>query len=109
MSKTRKEVPVLPLEGDLTIACVETHRKALIEAFAAGSGAALRFEDVGDADLAFIQLLCSAHRTFHNAGQSLTLEGTVPAPFMKVLKDANITACSCGVAVKECIWKLEGV
>lgn len=96
------------LGGALTIGNAAAHRETMLDAFRSGGDARIRIEAATEADLSFVQLLCSAHRTFAAAGRDLSIEGSLPGSLRRVAEDSGIGRFSCGSNDKDCVWKREG-
>jgi len=96
----------LVMEGNLTIQQAGAVREELQSALKKGQHIELDMEAVKAADLAFLQLLCSAHRTSVNMGKTLAFKGEIPAVFRKSVEDngyARPHGCVLDVN-KTCLW-----
>jgi anti-anti-sigma regulatory factor len=66
----------------------------------------LDLNGVTTADISFLQLVCSLHRTCLKAGQSLTISGNIPDTFKTILETAGYRrpkACTQG-GDNPCLW-----
>lgn len=73
-SKTKAgEIMDVKLEGELTIQRVAELKTCLVAALDDSDGLVIDLKDVGRADLTFLQLLCSAHRTAQRVGKFVKL------------------------------------
>lgn len=93
-SKTaRKKKPkdnILELSGDLSLQTAKETKNLFAGAVAGGQDVILRFEDVASVDMSFIQLLCSAHRSVHDAGHKLAIEGERPEAFSRLIEESGL-------------------
>ncbi len=97
---------ILNLEGPLTIERAGELKDALLPALSDTGPIVLRLEKATDADIAGLQLLCSAYRTALGAGRRLLIEGPVPEAFRRAVEDGGFTRCAgCGAGGTErCPW-----
>jgi anti-anti-sigma regulatory factor len=99
----------LVLEGDLTIQKASAAREELQIALKKVEHIELDMEAAKAVDLAFLQLLCSAHRTSLNMGKTLAFKGTVPPMLKKSVQDngyARQHGCVLDVN-KTCLWMMK--
>jgi ABC-type transporter Mla MlaB component len=94
------------LGGELTIRRVAEIREMLLESIGRNASTAVRIRQAAAVDPAFLQLLCSAHRTAVGAGKCLSLEAESSSLFRQQLADAGFvrhTGClhDCQGS---CIW-----
>ncbi|PLX97919.1 MAG: hypothetical protein C0623_14245, partial [Desulfuromonas sp.] len=78
----------------------------LLDLVAAGGDVTLRFKEVEDVDLSFIQILCSAHRSLVNNGKTMVIDGQLPESMMKLIDEAGLKVhigCTFDSTV-ECPW-----
>ena len=97
------------LEGNLTIGRASDARVELQEALKNAQHIELDIEAAREVDLAFLQLLCSAHRTSMNRDKTMVFKGTVPEIFKKSIED-NGYARPSGCALdfnKTCLWMMK--
>lgn len=95
----------LLLDGGLSIDGAAGLKAALQDALAAHERLRLAFGRVEEADVSFLQLLCSAHRTFRKAGRSLVVEGKIPGPLVEIMARAGFYHRCCGMEDTDCLWK----
>lgn len=94
---------VVVLGGRLTASNAGRLHQGLLEAFAGALRIDLYLHDVQEADLSFLQLLCSAHRTAGARGAAFTLGGLESAdPVRRLIHAAGAER---GVGCPEgCLW-----
>lgn len=80
---------VMRLEGELTIQHAGRLRDVLLEALAEVKELSLDLEGVTEADVACLQVLCSAHKTFMKANKGLTRIGRVSESFERAVNDSG--------------------
>ncbi len=100
-------VTTLVVRGGLTIQNAASFRDALIQWEEKSDALALDVEAVDEADLAGLQLICSAHLTVMNRKKSLRLSGRVPGVLSRVAQDSGFTTeqgCSMDASVM-CLWR----
>ena len=66
---------VLVLGGELTVTHISSVKNELQDVLRSSSSVQVRMENVQDLDVAFLQLLCAAHRTAADENKSLTIGG----------------------------------
>jgi len=79
---------IIVLGGELTITHIGSVKKELQDAIRTASTVLVRLENVQEVDVAFLQLLCSAHRTAADADKSLAIGGEMER-FRALLKRAG--------------------
>jgi len=79
----------LTVVGNMTIQNASAFKDSLRALQESGTGAAINLEGLTEADLSFLQLLCSAHRTFTTFDQPFTIAGRVPEPLLKIIAAAG--------------------
>jgi anti-anti-sigma regulatory factor len=97
------------LSGDLTLQVAAEVKAVFVKALAAKGDVTFRFEEVGDVDLSFIQILCSAHRSAHDDGKKFIFTGEWPESFATLLDESGLNVhvgCSLDSGV-ECPWILD--
>lgn len=96
----------IAFEGDLTVHQADEIRAVLIKALSEADHALLNVLNVTSADLACLQLLCSAHRTALQQGKQLSYEGAVPALVGKAVEEAGLSRSNgcCLDRTRTCIW-----
>ena len=96
----------LQVSGDISIQNAQECLEALRDLQSKGNRLVLNLEGVTGADVSFLQLICSLHRTCLTAGQNLTLKGNMPETFKTVLESSGyrrLRACTLGGA-NPCLW-----
>jgi anti-anti-sigma regulatory factor len=94
------------VSGEMTIQNAGEIRIALLEAFSQGERVCLDMGKVTVADLAGLQLLCTAHRTSMTDKKHFTVTGIDNEALRSVIRDAGFprsTGCAEDVN-KTCIW-----
>ncbi len=96
----------LRLEGDLTIEHAGELKNALSEASDLKQNVRICLERVASADVAVLQLICSAHRAFEAENRLISFEGEPSESFMRTALDAGFVKYSCGFAkgTTTCLW-----
>jgi anti-anti-sigma regulatory factor len=89
--------------GQLTFSHAGSLHKTLLEAFAGARRVDLFLHDVHEADLTFLQLLCSAHRTAAAQGAVFTVGGLdLASPVRRLIHESGAER---GVGCPEgCLW-----
>lgn len=78
----------------------------LLEAFQGTDHLILDMTQAEAIDLACVQLVCAAHRTFQKAGKVLELAQPMSAGVLAALADMAIGAACCPSALRDtCVWK----
>jgi len=95
---------VIVAGGRLTASNAGRLHQVLLEAFSGARRVDLFFHDVQEADLSFLQLLCSAHRTAAARGALFTVGGLDAAdPLLRLIREAGAEQ---GVGCPEgCLWR----
>lgn len=98
------------LTGELNINRVGEIKGALLCAIEAHSLARVRIVDAVDIDAAFLQLLCSAHRSAVQAGRELRLQIESSPLFHRQLRDCGfLRHTGCRLDCNDsCIWVAAG-
>ncbi|MBF0507253.1 MAG: STAS domain-containing protein [Nitrospirae bacterium] len=98
---------ILTLDGDLTIERADELKKALIDGLAETDRLIVDLENVGEADLTCLQLLCSAHRMSVRLNKRLMLSEKRSEAFRNLCKTAGFqrhTGCVLDTQ-GSCLWK----
>ena len=97
----------LQVSGDITIQNAQECLEALRDFQGKGGNLLLlNLEGVTGADVSFLQLICSLHRTCLKAGQNLTLKGNMPETFKTIVESSGYRrpgACKFG-GNNPCLW-----
>ncbi len=109
MVEDRSGVRTLHLTGNLTISRADDMRSAISESLKDADYIEIDLSSVEEADLACLQLLCSAHRTSKHLGKSFGFSDSLADSFKHAVRSAGY-ARSGGCALdtgNECLWKEE--
>ena len=94
---------VIVAGGRLTASNIGQLHRVLLEAFDGAARVDLFLHDVQEADLSFLQLLCSAHRTSVARGTAFTMSGLESAD--PVLRLIGAAGAERGVGCPDgCLW-----
>jgi anti-anti-sigma regulatory factor len=98
--------PILKLEGRWTVERANELKQALIEASRNGDHLVIDVADLEEADLCFLQLFCSAHRTFSRLGKHVALQEKKSESFKRLVRDAGFKReLGCQNAQRaSCLW-----
>ncbi len=94
------------VSGDISIQNAQECLEALRDFQGGGNRLILDLAGVTSADISFLQLICSLHRTCLRAGQKLTLAGTMSETFKTILEVSGyrrLKACTFG-GDNPCLW-----
>jgi hypothetical protein len=83
------DTSVLRLEGSWTVDRAHELKQILMEALKNGDGFVLALEALEQADLSFLQLLCSTHRASLRLGKSMALHEKKSNSFKQLACDAG--------------------
>ncbi len=95
----------LVCSGSITVQDVSELRHALLHSLESVGTLALRFEDVEEVDISFLQILCSAHIAAGKLHKDVNLAGTSPA-FIRAVEEAGYARhfpCALGTT-GACFW-----
>lgn len=73
--ETAADGEILVLSGELTIRHLQAIKAGLADSLRSASPVRVRLENVRELDIAFLQLLCSAHRTAADDNKPFTIDG----------------------------------
>lgn len=92
--------------GELGLQRIVKLKEDLGVALDAAAEVQLRLVDVSEVDVAFLQLLCSAHRSAVGRDKQLRLVGPLPGPFVEVVRLAGLSRhVGCQLASDgSCLW-----
>ena len=98
------------LEGELNIQDAGRLKETLVKAFAETEALSLDLGGVTGIDIACMQVLCSAHKTFLKADKSLAVCGRVAPAFERSVQDGGYTrAAGCHADPHSaCLWVIGG-
>ncbi len=97
----------LILNGELNIQCAGELKAVLVRSQQSPHGLLLNLEDVTEADLTCLQLLCSAHRSSVTSDKRFALTGDIPGSFRQVVQAAGFAekvCCRPDGAGDACLW-----
>lgn len=106
---TSKDKTTLVMTGELTIRQAGAARDELQDALKNTQCVELDVKAATEVDLAFLQLLCSAHRTSMNMNKTLMFKGTIPTVLKKSIED-NGYARTSGCVLNSnytCLWQMK--
>ena len=86
---------ILRLKGALTIEMALKLKGVILQALDEACPVELDMSDAQSIDLACIQRLCSAHRSFHRSGRGITLIGDIPEGVRAVFSALAISPETC--------------
>ncbi|HON62793.1 MAG TPA: STAS domain-containing protein [Deltaproteobacteria bacterium] len=96
----------LKLAGALTIEAASELRDALLHALETAEPLEMDLSAVESVDLACMQVLCSAHCSFHQADRKINLAGGISAGIHAALEALAISPDACDSPCSlECPWK----
>jgi anti-anti-sigma regulatory factor len=102
----QKDQTTVVLTGDLKISQAGPLKDTLVQALKGGKDMALDIEQVGEVDVACLQVFCAAHRTFLQSGRRLIFNGPLPSLFQKSMEEAGFgreRGCALN-RTKTCLW-----
>ena len=100
----------LVLRGDLTVRRITALKGELEQVLATRGAVQLRLAEVVEIDLAFLQLLCAAHRQASRQQQPLTVIGDVAGRFAETLRQGGFgrqVGCAAD-SMHGCLWQVAG-
>ncbi len=101
---------VMRLEGELTIQYAGRLKEMLLKALGEVKGLSLDLEGVTEADVACLQVLCAAHKTFLASNKELKTIGRIGASFERAVNDSGYrrrTGCHADSG-RNCLWVHRG-
>jgi len=90
LSQTGEEETILHLRGHLTVEHTEELRHVLLGIIADADTVTIEIDQDLETDIAGLQMLCSAHRTFVAKSKKLALRPGTPEPFRQLVRDAGL-------------------
>ncbi len=108
--KERSGSGIVRLEGELNIQDAVRLKETLAEAFAHAKTLSLDLSGMTGIDVACMQVLCSAHKTFMRSNKSFAVQGRGTTSFERSVKDGGYTRTSgCHEDKKcTCLWLIGG-
>lgn len=107
MIDTQRAQRELVWRGELTVQRVLQLKEELVSALASAEQIRLHLVDVTEVDIAFLQLLCSAHRSASRMRRELTLVGPLPPALSEISQLGGFSrhvGCSHDLDAN-CLWK----
>ena len=101
---------VIRLEGELNIQYAGRLKEMLLKAIAEVKELSLDLEGVTEADVACLQVLCAAHKTFLASNKELKTIGSVAAAFERAVNDSGYRrkiGCQADPQ-RTCLWVIGG-
>ena len=98
---------ILSFEGDLTILQAQETHRILFEAILEVNSLLIDLQNVGEADVSLIQLLCSAHRECFLSGKTIFIENGDNESISRLLEKSGYCkqrGCLSG-AKESCLWQ----
>ena len=98
---------VLTLSGEMTLECAEEIKESMLKALSSVGHVTCDVKDVTEADLSFLQMLCSAHKTSLSRRKMFTLSEARSEQYEDAVQTAGLVlSCSVGEA-DTCLWLLK--
>ena len=88
---------ILRVEGSLTIEHACALKELLIEALEETDHLDIDLQNITSVDLACLQVLCAAHKTFVEAHRHMGIQDDPPEIFIKSLFNAGIDRSTCAM------------
>lgn len=104
--ETTPDLSRLQASGDISIQNAQECLEALQTFQRSGNRLQLDMDGITGADVSFLQMICSLHRTCLRAGQHLSLAKELPRSFKAIVADAGFhreKACTTG-GDNPCLW-----
>jgi anti-anti-sigma factor len=101
---------IVQLKGELNIQYAGELKELLLKACSEGKELSLDLGGVTEVDIACLQVLCSAHKTFLASNRELNLIGREAASFVRALDDSGYrrkTGCHSDPN-RNCLWVVGG-
>jgi ABC-type transporter Mla MlaB component len=109
MGKVKREGTRLEISGRLSIQDGVKLKELMLEAYRGTTEPVLDFSGAETMDLACVQVLCSASRSFRKAGKALEVEGLLPVGVRSSLKDMALDNKGCAEeCAGRCLWGTGG-
>ncbi|MHB9098462.1 MAG: STAS domain-containing protein [Syntrophales bacterium] len=98
------------LEGDLNIQDAGRLRETFVRAFSETEALSVNLDGVTSIDIACMQVLCSAHKTFTTANKFFAIRGCVAPSFERSVMDAGYArTAGCPADLHHtCLWVIGG-
>ncbi len=92
----------IALSGELTLEFAEDLKNALITSIDSSEKISIHLRDIAEADLSFLQLLCSAHKTSNEKGKRIGFSEPGMPPVVQTLMDNSGVSLNKGCFGEEC-------
>jgi ABC-type transporter Mla MlaB component len=104
--KRKEGAKTVVASGPMTVATANKMKAVLVEALGSADAVTVSLENIAGVDVAFLQLLCSAHRTAAEGGKTLTVTGTDREPVASLLRQAGfLRHIGCHESTRRsCLW-----
>ena len=100
---------IIKVQGALSIQDSSALRRCLLEALDSPESLLLDLTDAQTIDLACIQVLCSAHKTFSKARKDIGITGELPEGIVRSLSSAALVPDACDrESHGPCLWATGG-
>ena len=80
---------VMTISGGVTIQNISEFKDRLLRLQDESDDLAINLEGVREADVACLQMICCAHRTWHQMNKRLTIAGSIPEEFARILAESG--------------------
>jgi len=107
MADDSQKAGLLIADGELTVKQAADFKDTLTKALSEVDRLEINFDTVTEVDLAFLQLLCSAHKTCVDANKTLSITGGQSEALKKAIKDAGYErhkGCKAAGDKNQCLW-----
>jgi len=105
----KDDIKILRVQGNLSIQDASVLRNCLLEAFGSTESLLLDLTEAQAVDLACIQVLCSAHKTFSKAQKSISITGKIPEGIVRALSSVALIPDACDrESHGPCLWATGG-
>jgi ABC-type transporter Mla MlaB component len=104
------DASTLILNGEANIQCAADFRDVLIKLQESEGNILINLAGMTGADISFMQLLCSAHRSSVKLNKCLKVTGSIPSWLKQAAKDAGYEKEVCSIDMGGyCLWaKIRG-
>lgn len=104
--ESNENTVVLRIGGEAVIDTAGELKEALLKSLARADDILIDIEKVTAADLSFLQLLCSAHKSCLKSDKKMRLGGIRPSVYHRIVKNAGYSRRrGCGLDTGQtCLW-----
>src|SRR5574340_1114595 len=104
-----EDAGTLVVNGIINIQCAAALKDELIKLQVSGKNILLNLEGLTGADISFLQLLCSAHRSSIKLNKCLNVTGSIPPWLKQAVRNAGYDADVCSADTGgSCLWAKVG-